>query len=344
MNKLAIVGMGLVSPLGLTPEEHAFYLRAEVFAAAPGGFVDEEGEPVRAAYCPWLGAETKVEDRLSSLAVAALRTACDPLRDSVLVSASGRLRAGLHVITAAPRAGLVDADRRAVETAVGGGFESGRAARATGQAAVFSTLATLGERLSSGEAAVIVAVDSMISLPALAEHQRAYRSSWAADLPRAGEVAACVAVMAPEMARRERIPVLATIHDAAVLRGEANDDNDVPNDGSALTSLVRAAAAPGGLLRASFGPHGAGSLRRREWEMTAARVPERVDLQCEPVCLESHVGLAGAASGLSALVFGAAVHRHGTWASPRASDGAFLAWSISPDGTRGIAVATAGGG
>lgn len=348
MNKLAIVGAGLVSPLGVTPEEHAFHLRAEVAAAAPGGLVDEEGEPIRASYCPWLGAEAPLTARLASLSMTALRTAREPLAGSSFVSATGRIRAALSVITGALRsasgAGLTDADRMAVETEIADAFDPPRAGRGIGEASVFATLASLGDRLSRGaeQAAVIVAVDSFLTLPALAEHQRNYRSPWAADLPRASEGAACVVLMLPETARRERLPILATIHHAATLKGESNDDNEAVIDGVALTNLLRAAPVSNGLFRASFGPHAGDSLRRRDWEMAAARLPDRVDSTCEPVCLEGTIGNVGAASGLASLVFGVAMHRHGTWPAPRASDGVFLAWAVSPDGTRGIATATVG--
>ncbi|MBK8258045.1 MAG: hypothetical protein IPK82_35935 [Polyangiaceae bacterium] len=335
--KLAVVGMGLCSPLGLTPEEHAFFVRAEVAASAPGGFVNQENELIPAVYCPWLGADLPISERLISLAQTALVTAVEPLSTTLFVGSSGRLRASLHLITGAARPGLSTDDRTAVENQLASRFDPSRVGRGTGEASFFSTLGSLADRLprASEQAAVILAVDSFISLPALAEYQRIFRSPWAPDLPRPGEAAACVVVMLPEAARRERLEVLANIHCAGTEKGESNDDNDLPVDGSALTNLIRAASFPGNKVFSSFGPHGGDSLRRKEWEMAAARLPEKVDSYAVPVCIESVLGRVGAASALSSLVFGIATHQHQTWTEPRASDGAFLTWAISPDGTRG---------
>lgn len=344
MTKLAIVGAGLVSPLGLTPEEHAFFLRAEVHAASPGGFMDGEGEPVRAAYCPWLGAELPVAARLVWLARCALRSAVSPLEGTSLESASGRLHAALHVVTAAPRAGLAEADRAALEADLVEAFEPPQAARATGEASCFAALASIGPRLSRGTdpAAVLVAADSWICQDALAAWQRLQQMPWEADLPRAGEVAAALAVMLPDQARREGLEILAMIHHAATALGQANDDNDAIVDGVAMTALLSGLPPLGGPLRASFGPHGMGSLRRREWEMAAARLAGRLDPACDFICLESSIGTAGAAAGLAGLVYALAVHRHATWSTPRAAGAPFVAWAISPDGIRGLAAATLG--
>lgn len=344
MTKLAVVGIGLVSPLGITPEEHAFYLRAEVHPATPGGFVDGEGAPLRVAYCSWMGARLPVAMRLSSLARAALRTALAPVAGPPLQEATGRISAAFHLVTSAPRAGLADADSAALEADLAGAFDPPRATRSTGEAAFFGALASAAARLQQGpvHAAVIVAADSFIGEGALAEWQRLRQMPWEADLPIAGEVAAAVTVMLPAFARRAGIEILATIHHAAIAQGDATDDNDAIIDGAAMTGLLRSLPPMGSPARASFGPHGVGSLRRREWEMAAARLPGHVDSTCDFVCLESRIGLAGAAAGAAGLVYGIAVHRHGAWASPRAADAPFVAWAISPDGARGLAAATVG--
>ncbi len=79
MTPLAVVGTGLVTPLARTPAEHAFFVRAEVGPAAPGAFVDEEGESIPVAYCAWLGAHLPVAERLRALGTHALRDALRPL-------------------------------------------------------------------------------------------------------------------------------------------------------------------------------------------------------------------------------------------------------------------------
>src|SRR5690242_6786016 len=99
MTELAIVGMGLVTPLARTPAEHALFLRAEVGPPAPGGFVDEDGEPIPVTYCPWLGARLAVGERLRALASLAVEDALRPLDRS---PRAGRARVPLAVLAISP--------------------------------------------------------------------------------------------------------------------------------------------------------------------------------------------------------------------------------------------------
>jgi hypothetical protein len=69
---LAVVGTSLVSPLGITAAEHAFFVRAGIGPAAPGGFLDAEGDTLAVAYCPWLGASVPIAARVRLLAERAL--------------------------------------------------------------------------------------------------------------------------------------------------------------------------------------------------------------------------------------------------------------------------------
>ncbi|UQA63182.1 hypothetical protein [Polyangium aurulentum] len=345
MKALAVIGMGLVSPLGLTPEEHAFFVRAGVGPQAPGAFRDKHGDPIPAAYCAFLGAALPVGDRLRALGALAHATATEGWQErAALVQKNGARAPGpVFVVTGAPRTGLAEADRRAIE--VGVGEAAGRRPeRFTGEAGFFAALARAAEHLEqrAESAAVIVAADSFIAPAALEEWRRMGTTPWESDLPRPAEAAAAVLVMLPDEAQRVGIEVLATVAASATKMGAANDDNDEIVDGAALTALVRALPALGEPFGASFGQHGGSGLRRREWEMAAARNASRFDPTCAYVCLESKVGSFGAAAGAAALVHGIAVHRHRAWPEEPRDAAPFVAWAISRDGTRGICAARTG--
>jgi hypothetical protein len=140
--------------------------------------------------------------------------------------------------------------------------------------------------------------------------------------------------------------VLTTIRNAATRSGEASDENDAPIDGADLAALLRGLPAACRPVGASFGAHGVGALREREWNVAAARSAEVLDASCACLALEHIVGALGAAAGAANFVYGVAVHRHGAWPveyGPR-GEAPFLAWAISANGIRGVVAATQHGG
>jgi hypothetical protein len=349
MTALAVVGMGMVSPLGLTAAEHAFFLRAEVGPPSPGAFLDDQGERIPVACCPWLGARRPPAERLAALATRALEDALDPFRRHVAAASPGGPRPApdaLFVCTAAPRIGLEEADRKAAKNALLASIEGQRYTRCTGEAGFFQAIAEAGALLSQGAARAIaaVAVDSLICPAAIAEHRRVATTPWESNLPRPGEAAAAVLLMLPIEARRQGLEILAVVHHSATAAGEANDDNDAIVDGAAMTRLLRGIPRLGRPIGASFGQHGTGGLRRREWEMAAARCASMFETTCPFIGLEREIGCIGAAAGAASFVYGIAVHRHNAWPDAPREDDPFVAWAISRDGTRGLCAATIRGG
>src|SRR5512145_2542850 len=75
---LSVLGMGLVSPYGITPRDHAFFVRGRLSPAMPLPFVDAQGDPVAANYCRWFGAKLGVDERMERLALTALAGAARP--------------------------------------------------------------------------------------------------------------------------------------------------------------------------------------------------------------------------------------------------------------------------
>jgi hypothetical protein len=80
--------------------------------------------------------------------------------------------------------------------------------------------------------------------------------------------------------------------------------------------------------------------------MAAARNAGAFEDTCPMISVEHEIGYLGAAAGAMGFVHGATVVRHDVWPSGSGSReiGAFVAWAISADGTRGLCAATPGPG
>lgn len=334
MSGIVVVGTGMLSPLGATPAEHVFFARAGVGPAAPGGFVDEKGDTVLVAYCPWLGATTAMGSRLSALGEAALRGA---------LSSWPGAAPSLFVCTAAPRLGLDEDDRRQCEASLAEATRTSGVSRGTGEAGFFEALAAASEALRTGRvrAAAIVAVDSFVATAALSAFQRSATSPWDANLPRPAEGAAAVVLTTSDEAARLGLSTIVTVRGSEHRRGEASDDNDAIVDGAAMTAILGKLTG-GEAIASSFGQHGVGALRHAEWSMAVARTARAFRSECPFVSVEHEIGSLGAAAGAMNFAFGAAVHHHDAWPEARPEPGPFVAWAISRDGTRGASVAIAG--
>lgn len=333
---LAVVGAAMVSPLGTTPAEHAFFVRAGVGPAAPGAFVDEEGETMNVAYCPWLEPKTPLPDRVLALGMQALEGALGPWEHRA--SAPGD-EIPLLLTMAAHRPELGKDERDSLERALSSFVGTKRAIQLTGAAGFYWGLGQADELLGGdAEAVALLAADSLVGIESLAAYQQEATTPWMANLPRPAEAAAALVVCKPETARREGLEVLATITHSRCQSGEANDDNDAIVDGVALTQLLE--GMPAGVVASAFGPFGLGALRSREWEMVAARQVKRFQSEFLQLSIESEIGCCGAAAGAMHLLFGLAVHRHRAWPDRLPEAGPLLAWAISRDGARGICCAT----
>jgi hypothetical protein len=304
-------------------------------------FLDAEDRRLPIVYSPVIGARAPVSERLGWLASRAAAAAASPL------TKAGLARPALVAVTAAPRPGLSASDLVEAELAVSLELGGGTAAlRASGEAGVFSALARIERLLAEGArregptAAVIVAVDSFVSIEAIAA-ELAASSPWALSSPPPSEGAGAIAVMAPAAARAAGLPIFGTITGVALTQGSARDDNDDPVDGAAMTAALRElpASPP---VQMVFGQQAVDALRLREWQMTAARHAERFDPDCGFDCVESYVGRVGAAAGLMNLAYGLSVYRHGAGPVSQPRAGLFYAWAISRDGARGIASCRAG--
>ena len=328
---VAIIGTGLVSPAGLTPCAHACVLWAGALPPTASPFFRDDGTAVPVCYCPWLGARLGIADRASAMARAALDDALRPLLDVQPQSV-----VPLLLCLPQSRAGLVEA---IVAASIAEASPSRAVKLFVGAAGFFEALRHAEEMLDEGALAVAVgAVDSYVGEDALAEHIENPPSPWgSASLPAAEGAAVVVVARAPEV-RRLGIKPLGVIHSAGTAFGFATDDNDLPADGEAMGRLLRRLPVPLAPAPLVFGQFTTDSLRHAEWQIAVARNPSLVHPEYEMRSIEADVGLVGSAVGAMNLVYGLAVARHGTTDVVLGDHAQFLAWAISPDGARGIAM------
>jgi hypothetical protein len=332
---LAILGTGLVSPAGLTPRAHACVLWAGALPPAASPFVGANGEPVPVWYCPWIGARLGLAERMASMARTAAEAALRPLR------AASRGELAVLLCLPSERAGL-DADGRAQVGAAIAEVAGARVAATFGGAAgVFAALAEAEARVEAGAGAVaVVAVDSFIGEEALCALAKDPPSPWGTTPPAPAEGAAALLVSSTAGAERLGVQAIGAILHVGTAAGRASDENDLPADGDAMTSLLRRLpplSAPAPLV---FGQFRVDALRQAEWQLAVARDPSRVHPEYEMRSFESELGLVGDAAGAMDLVYGLAVTQHRATDMILTEGDPILAWAMSRDGLRGLAVAT----
>ena len=330
---LVVVGAGLVSPAGRTPEEHAFFLRARAAPPARSPFVLASGDPLDVRFCPWIGVRASIAERLSALVTSAVEAALAPLADPLLIA-----RAPLLLCTGAPRAGLTSADLDAVASEALRVSGAASQLRFTGEAGAFAALARAQTLLDRGEAkaAIVLAVDSYVAIDALTWDVEHPRGPWSEPRWPRGEGAAALIVTHDRTARSVGAAVLGKIVGAATKLGSSTDDDDEAVDGTAMTDVLR--GLPGtARVRLALGQTMIDSLRRHEWYTAVARLASRFDVACEHRGIEDDVGDVGAASGAMNAVLALATMSHDTGPEPGIGDGGVLAWAVSRDGTRGAA-------
>lgn len=336
---LSVIGLGLVSPAGLTPREHVFFLRAEANVATARAFVRQDGELVDCVHCPWLDPRLPLPDRLSVLAGRALGTALGPV-----AAMMPGVRLPLVLVHARPWEALGDADAQAVEAALVARYPVECRARALGETGMFEGLVHAARWLGAPStpdaaapaAVAIVAVDSFVSGEVLGRRLEE-PDPWSRSPADLSEAAAAIVVT-----RRgaERVPLLGRIVHAGVEQGPGRDEDEEIVDGQAMTKHLRALGGYGRITH-SFGQGGVDSLRATEWRYATSRNHGLVDPSCVELCLEDEIGRVGAAAGGANLVFalGSALHGALEDAPPAPRPGALVSWAVSRDGVRGLAVA-----
>lgn len=324
--RLALAGLGMVSPAGMTPSDHVFFVRAGVVPPTPSPFLNAEGEPIEVRYCPWIGARASVASRIARMTQVAVFEA--------MSSWEAKSKIAVLLCMARPRPGL-QTEHAAIGAAVAKQAQAADVTQCWGEAGTFAGLRKAEELLNNraGPSAIlIVAADSFISTEAITHSVLHPPSPWNEPPRPLSEAAAAVLLTAPPLARRP----LGFVHGAAIAAGTSNDENDDVVDGLAMTTAVK--AIPGAGIARALGQERVDALRWREWNIAAARLAARFKPEASFETLERGIGRFGAASGLMSLAYGIAAARHGAIPT-EAREAPFLAWAISPDGTRGVALA-----
>jgi hypothetical protein len=333
---LAVIGIGLISPAAATSRENVFFLRAGATLPSPSPFLNGDDESIPVGYCPWIQPFEDLERRLVALAANAVEESAAPLH---ALKSRGELRVAPFACLPSAGSGLADEALARVAAEPVKGLGSAPVDRAAGAAGVFRALREAADRLRQGAAdmALVFAVDSWMSAPALAARRLRPPNPWLPSRPEPAEGAAAMLITTARTSARLGLRPLGHIRDSRATAGSSNDQNDDVVDGAAMTSLLYT-LSPGSPIRWVYGQSGVDLLRSREWNWAVARMADRFHPEYFDACLEAEVGDIGAAAGLANLVYGFASLRHG--AAPAASDPQtpFAAWAVSADGTRGVAL------
>jgi hypothetical protein len=302
--------MALVSPLGLSPAEHLFYLRAEVSPNVSGAFIDADGESLPVRDCAWIPASRPWSSRLRLLAKHAL-------------SRLGPLPKATPIVLIAPREAAAPHGELQRFLALLGHTV---VASYTGQAAFVTALQQSQSLFSATDTdVVLLAVDSQLEPAKLASWlERRYSTFTRNPLP-PSEGAAAI-----RLTRAQSSSLV--IRAYASSQSPARDDNDLPTDGAALTRVFAELGLPP-QVPLILGPSDVDPLRGRDWQLASARHHARLDRAQMPG-FEARLGDLGTASGLMSAVYALAHIRHGL--APTA-----LCWARSADGT--VAGALLGG-
>ncbi|MDC3961370.1 hypothetical protein [Polyangium jinanense] len=292
-----------------------FFPRANAPPPAPAPFVLADGRPFQVGYARFVPPDLRLPDRLVALARLALEEA--------------RPRSGLPLFLCLPapceglsEAALDDVARRIAALASAAAIE-----RFVGAAGAFDALTRIAS-YPRFQGAGLLGVDSFFHVDRAAALAARPPGPFAPARLWPAEGAGALV-----LARDMKTGALGTILTSKTALGRGTDDDDEPVDGAALTGLLESLSesAP---IRAVFGQERVDALRSREWQWSAARQASMFHPEAFGGCLEAEIGQVGAAAGVMALAHAFASVRHGV-CPPGAP---ILAWAISRDGTRGLAL------
>ena len=310
---LSVVGLGLCSPAGALVRDHVFFPRANAPPPAPAPFVLADGRPYQVGYAQFVTPDLDLPSRLVELGRIALEEA--------------RPEPGMTLFLGlpAPCEGLPAAALDEVASRLAAVTGSSRVERFVGAAGVFDALSRI-EALGLRGAA-LVGVDSFFHADRVAA--LVARPPGPFESARLWPAEGAGALVVVRGIRRDAH----TISRSDTTLGRGTDEDDEPVDAAALTNLL-GSLPEGAPIRAVFGQGRVDTLRSREWEWSAARQASMFHPEAFGACLEAEIGQVGAAAGVMALVHAFASVRHGV--CPPGSR--LVAWAISRDGTRGLAL------
>lgn len=315
---LAILAATVVSPLGVTASEHAFFWEAEVAPNASGAFTDADGDTLPVFDCGWIPAIRPHASRARLLARRAL--------------------SAVRVADARPPIVLVGPEEDDARDELVRFLElSGeRVARTFPGAAAFApALAYAADLLGrdGSEANVIVlAAESRLSEAHLDAWLAARDSGFTRTPFPPSEGAAAIRVA------RDPRGAIGRVLGWSAGKSSASDENDAPPDHELARLFGEVPLAPS--IPLVVGPRDVDDLRMRDFQYASVRHYGRIEAATLP-SLEGRVGGLGAATGLASLVFAHAWLRHGVGRADGVDGAQALVWARSSDGALGVATVEA---
>jgi hypothetical protein len=309
---LGVAEISLVSPLGLSPSEHAFFHQAEVSPHSSGAFTNRDGEPLPIHDCPWIPASRPWASRVRLLAKQALARVhpSSPKTPILLI--------------APPEAISGDAELARFLSLSGHNVVR----RRSGSAAYVVALSEAKEILKGEAEVVVMAVDSLVRRDELERWLEMRYSAFTRNPLPPSEGAAAM-----RLVNTARPPLAGKLHALAAAQSEATDENDLPTDGVALTRVFTDLSLPT-RVPLVVGPRDVDPLRMRDFHLAAVRHHAKIE-RAEMPSLEGRIGLFGSAAGLISAVFALAWLRHGLPFTEPTDRRMALAWARSRDGLLG---------
>ena len=304
--RLPVIALGASTAVGLSAEQTAFGLRAQLFSPRSIGYVDEDGEELGAVLLTSIPEEIQGWERFVWLALPALREA-RAVGGQATLSDPPSSPKRLFLALPTPRPGFDDADRASVvEEIAGAALEGCAITTVTGENEAFGralALAVAYLQENPTETALVGGVDSRHDRHAYASLDGEFRllSQRAPDGFIPGEGAAFAWIAGREARAAEPLAVL--------VFAEARDERASGEADAEFTDLLESAARtldrrddeplPWVLVDQVGERH-----RARSWARVTARLPHLIDARTTTVdALAERLGDVGAASGAILLVY-----------------------------------------
>jgi 3-oxoacyl-[acyl-carrier-protein] synthase I len=310
---VAVVSVGVRSPVGLDARQTGFLLRAGFPAIAEAPIADAKGEPIAMGFLPTLDGRLVGAERLAALARSPLEEAVAPVRD---LAADVRIAIDEGSIEGVVATHLVEAMVRRVMPAAKVEVE----ARGEAAPGAFVTAAIRALEARRTDVAVIGGAHSDYDPRALEASGRLFsRNNLDARIP--GEAAAFFVLMRAAEAPRHGLKALARVSGVGAGRERATpDDDESAYEALGMTTAVRQATEPlaaGGQTAGWMLTDLTSEMRRLyEWESVFARSQKVLG---RPYVIESpaqRIGYLGAAALPIFVAVAATAWNHGYAPSP----------------------------
>ncbi len=356
--ELAVLGTGLVTPLGADVKETVFAYAAGTYEVSASPYLktvdpfgdlspspeedlrDEDVLRVDARCCPWLGHRLDQLNRLVLMAQSAAGEALMVRSQAGTGPFRGKL--ALFIIVAPPRAGFGVPEQTTLKDTLQERLGVPKSTLHHGDVALYDLFKeatkTLAEKQADG--VLIVAVDTQISLHSAARQVEDPQSNWLPLRPPLGEGAGALLLVHPHQSHQKG-QSFAHITGACAIGGRAKLDNDEIVNGLPLTGLLSRVREKG-VHVAAYGPRASSVLSSREWDLAFARNRGVLVEGSAITSLESTMGVLGAATSTISLAYAIGAYFWGALNYDGVAEDAMapiVVWGLGHDSRRGILTA-----